>query len=57
MPNGAQTAVPGVFAKLTGTPSEVRRWAPTLGQHNDEILGVNLGMSEEQIAAARGEKE
>jgi crotonobetainyl-CoA:carnitine CoA-transferase CaiB-like acyl-CoA transferase len=29
----------GAPYKLTGTPWEIRRPAPTLGQHNDEVFG------------------
>ena len=39
LPDGRQVRVPGVFARLTETPMEVRRWAPRLGQHNGEVLG------------------
>ena len=33
---------------------DVRRWAPTLGQHNADILGEKLGLSDGEIAAATG---
>ncbi len=38
LPNGRQVPVPGVFARMSETPMAVRRWAPRLGEHNDEIL-------------------
>ncbi len=54
LPNGREIPAPGVVAKLTASPMEVRRWAPTLGQHNDEVLGGMLGLSIQEIAAAIG---
>jgi crotonobetainyl-CoA:carnitine CoA-transferase CaiB-like acyl-CoA transferase len=41
---------PGTAAKLSRTPSSVRMAAPTLGQHNKEVLGGMLGMTDEQLA-------
>jgi crotonobetainyl-CoA:carnitine CoA-transferase CaiB-like acyl-CoA transferase len=36
------------------TPSRYDRPAPTLGQHNREILGQRLGYSREELARMRG---
>ncbi len=40
--------------RLSGTPAGVRRGAPTLGQHNEEVLG-RLGYGPAEIAALRRE--
>ena len=52
LPDGQQVQVPGIFARLTETPMGVRRWAPRLGEHNDDVLGGLLGLSPDQINAA-----
>ena len=52
--DGREAAVPGIIAKMSETPLDVERWAPTLGQHNNEILVDMLGMSKAQVAEARG---
>jgi crotonobetainyl-CoA:carnitine CoA-transferase CaiB-like acyl-CoA transferase len=54
LPSGRQIPVPGVFARLTTTPMTVRRWAPKLGEHSEEILGGTLGLSADEISAASG---
>jgi crotonobetainyl-CoA:carnitine CoA-transferase CaiB-like acyl-CoA transferase len=54
LPDGRQVPVPGIFARLTETPMTVRRWAPKLGEHNEEVLGGTLGLSVQEIAAASG---
>ena len=54
LPDRQQAQVPGFFAKLSETPMAVRRWAPRLGEHNREVLGELLGLSENQIKAASG---
>jgi benzylsuccinate CoA-transferase BbsF subunit len=47
------TSYPGVPWKLPQSPGAVVRPAPTLGQHNDEILGSELGKSEAELAVLR----
>ncbi len=54
LPNGSQVPTPGPFVRLSETPMAVRRWAPSLGQHNQEVLGGILGLSANEIAAACG---
>jgi crotonobetainyl-CoA:carnitine CoA-transferase CaiB-like acyl-CoA transferase len=43
----------GVPVKLSDTPGAVRTAPPTLGQHTDQILRVDLGMSDAEIATLR----
>ncbi len=38
LPSGSRARVPGPFARLSKTPVEIRRRAPRLGEHTDEIL-------------------
>ncbi len=54
LPNGIETKAPGFLALPTQTPMSVRRWPPSLSQHNGEVLGGTLGLSEQEIAAATG---
>jgi crotonobetainyl-CoA:carnitine CoA-transferase CaiB-like acyl-CoA transferase len=48
-PEAGKLTQAGAPYKLSETPWEVRRPAPTLGQHNDEILGDRLGLAEADI--------
>ncbi|TAG32992.1 MAG: CoA transferase [Polaromonas sp.] len=48
MDDGSTLAVPGIVPKLSATPGQHRRNAPTLGQDTDEVLR-ELGLSCEQI--------
>jgi crotonobetainyl-CoA:carnitine CoA-transferase CaiB-like acyl-CoA transferase len=45
----------GVPVKLTRTPGSVRRPAPTLGQHTDEIL-AEAGLAPAEIGALRADR-
>ena len=54
LPNGSETKVPGVLGKPEDKPMSVRQWAPTLGQHNSDILGGELGLSDDETTAASG---
>ena len=54
LPDGSTANLPGIFAKLSETPLKVERWAPTLGQHNQEVLGGMLGLSGPELDAACG---
>lgn len=38
LPDGSVVQVPGIVPKLSQTPGQITREAPTLGQHNTEIL-------------------
>ncbi|MFC4003507.1 CaiB/BaiF CoA transferase family protein [Prauserella oleivorans] len=44
----------GIPVKLTGTPGAIRRTAPGLGEHTDEVLRA-LGYDDEAIRALRAE--
>ena len=44
---------PGAPLKYSRTPWEIRRPAPMLGQHNDEIFGARLGLGPERLAELR----
>jgi formyl-CoA transferase len=43
--DGTPVQVPGIVPKLSSTPGTVRKQAPALGQHTDDIL-ANLGVDE-----------
>ena len=44
---------PGAPFEMSATPWEARSPAPTLGQHNQEVIGQRLGHTPEQLAQMR----
>jgi crotonobetainyl-CoA:carnitine CoA-transferase CaiB-like acyl-CoA transferase len=46
----------GVPIKLSATPGAVRTPPPTLGQHTDAVLGHDLGLTADAVAALRRQK-
>ena len=54
-PKAGKTRVIGIPVKLSETPGQIRRPAPTLGQHTDELLN-QLGLSADEIAVLREKK-
>ncbi|MCW4035959.1 MAG: CoA transferase, partial [Candidatus Bathyarchaeota archaeon] len=44
---------PGFPVKLSRTPGTIRLPAPTIGQHNEEVLTQLLGYTKEQVAELR----
>jgi crotonobetainyl-CoA:carnitine CoA-transferase CaiB-like acyl-CoA transferase len=54
-PTAGRTRVLGIPIKLSLTPGRIRRAAPTLGQHTEEVLR-ELGLSASQIADLRARR-
>jgi glutaryl-CoA transferase len=55
-PAAGELKMVGIPYSFSGTPASIRRPPPTLGQHTDEVLREEMGLSEERIAALRAEK-
>jgi len=54
-PEFGELAMQNVTPKLTRTPGAVRWAGPTLGEHNEEVLGGVLGMSRDRMESLREE--
>jgi crotonobetainyl-CoA:carnitine CoA-transferase CaiB-like acyl-CoA transferase len=54
-PAAGTTRLIGIPVKLSATPGEIRRAAPTFGQHTDEVLG-ELGLGPDEIKSLRDNK-
>ena len=50
-PQGGSLKYPGAPYKLGETPWEIRSPAPTLGQHNEAVLGDHLGLPPGELAS------
>jgi succinate---hydroxymethylglutarate CoA-transferase len=46
----------GIPFQMNGTPASIRRPPPLLGEHTDEVLGGELGLSAQRLARLRTEK-
>ena len=55
-PTAGEVKMVGVPFRLNGTPAAIRRAPPLLGQHTEEVLSEELGMSAARIAQLRAEK-
>ena len=40
---------PGPWVKMSQSPCGIQRRAPVIGEHNDDIYGKELGISEEEL--------
>jgi CoA:oxalate CoA-transferase len=52
-PSAGTVRSPGFPVKLEKSPASIRLPAPTLGQHNEEVLTELLGYSKEQVVDLR----
>jgi formyl-CoA transferase/CoA:oxalate CoA-transferase len=52
-PEAGRVKQPGPPFRMTETPWCIRRCAPRLGQHNDEVYGGMLGLSREELMVLR----
>jgi crotonobetainyl-CoA:carnitine CoA-transferase CaiB-like acyl-CoA transferase len=50
---GTNITYPGGFVKLTGADCGIRRRAPLVGEHNDEIYSRELGFSRDELATLK----
>jgi crotonobetainyl-CoA:carnitine CoA-transferase CaiB-like acyl-CoA transferase len=52
-PDAGQVKQPGAPFRMSETPWRIRRAAPRLGQHNEDIYGGLLGLSQEELVVLR----
>jgi len=55
-PTAGEIKMVGIPFRLNDTPASIRRAPPLLGQHTDEVLGGELGISAARIAQLRAEE-
>ena len=49
-PRQGRLTLPGIVMKLSGTPGEIRRHAPLLGQDTHAVLKGLLALTEEEVS-------
>ena len=54
-PTAGDLKMLGIPFRLNGTPATIRRAPPLLGQHTEEVLAADLGLSTARIAQLRSE--
>jgi crotonobetainyl-CoA:carnitine CoA-transferase CaiB-like acyl-CoA transferase len=54
-PTAGDVKLLGIPFRMSGTPASVRCAPPTLGQHTEQVLREELGLSAERIAQLRAE--
>lgn len=55
-PTAGEMKMVGIPFRMNGTPPSIRRAPPTLGQHTEQVLRDELGLSTERITELRGAK-
>lgn len=55
-PTSGEVKMLGIPFRFSATPASLRRPPPTLGQHTEQVLREELGLSDERIAELRAEK-
>ena len=55
-PTAGDVKVLGMPFSFSDTPPSIRRAPPTLGQHTEQVLGDELGLSAERISELRAQK-
>ncbi len=54
-PQLGETMMPGLHIKMSETPGDISKPAPLLGQHNRDVYGGLLGLSDEELEELRRE--
>jgi succinate---hydroxymethylglutarate CoA-transferase len=52
-PTSGEVKMVGIPFRLNGTPATIRRPPPTLGQHTEQVMREELGLSAERLAELR----
>jgi len=55
-PTAGELKLVGIPFRMNGTPATIRRPPPRLGEHTDEVLSTELGLSKQRLDALRSEK-